>query len=797
MINKQLRGAAAVVMILLSCRLRAEPVRAILAIFAVAMSTSLGLALYLATTVSNDNFLSAVNTLGKFDAKVQVSAEDIGLAVSVANRLGLNSTVVLEDFGLVNGERAVIRGVVSGSTFNIDGAAAYIGRGCSLAKASGPLDITIAGRNLKVEPRLMENTGGDCSVFLDPAYLSNNAAASILLSCKQTDCEQPLVEFSSSSVVQAKAWSVQSVGARQAARSLAAAFTSNIYLLLVVAALIAAFTIWNSFEISVAGARRDYQALATIGLPSIAIYFSLLLEGAVIGAIGGLFGIFAFPLVAGVYDAARSVIFIHYPALTSESGPFSLPFSTCLVAGLVSIVSTLLGAHLPALKAASLSGAIVNRNNLGLVETRSLSWSWVSWVGAAVCLGSYLFPQVYFTGELLALGVLGVGMGLIPTLINLSSKAIFRLSPAGCLAAGELRAAASSVARTTLFLYVAFALTAALGVMVSSFRSSVESWLSTTFVGDLYLKAESGDLPSELVDFVFKEADKTSETMVIALKQRSLVLGDALVEVQAQDLDSALNLGAVEILARLSGSDWAKFVGISEPFSRKFKKTMGDSVTIAGREFTVSFVARDYSSDRGIVYMGAKAYSDLFNSDEVRSLSLYGLTPDVVSVVRARVAKMPRVSVYNPVELRALALEIFDRTFKITDIVGIIAMVLALVGFVFTAMQLALERKAIIQTVLTIGARLSQAAKMLWFFYLAQVIIAGCLGVVIGGILGWVLAEVINPRYFGWSVEFRLDGAVFTGVPMYMLLACLSIAATAAILEIYGRGFLGSNPEIE
>jgi putative ABC transport system permease protein len=158
---------------------------------------------------------------------------------------------------------------------------------------------------------------------------------------------------------------------------------------------------------------------------------------------------------------------------------------------------------------------------------------------------------------------------------------------------------------------------------------------------------------------------------------------------------------------------------------------------------------------------------------------------------------MPRVSVYNPVELRALALEIFDRTFKITDIVGIIAMVLALVGFVFTAMQLALERKAIIQTVLTIGARLSQAAKMLWFFYLAQVIIAGCLGVVIGGILGWVLAEVINPRYFGWSVEFRLDGAVFTGVPMYMLLACLSIAATAAILEIYGRGFLGSNPEIE
>lgn len=786
------RGSAEVITLLLLRRLRAEPLRAILAVFAVALSTALGLALYLATTISSDNFTQAVNSLGRFDARVSLASEDIGPIVKFCHQLKLKTTTVFEEFGLINGERAVLRGVVSGA----DGTASstgYTGRGC-WEGLGDKLRIQVAGGEFEVQRGVVADGSIDCGVFVDPAQLSKNAKAFIYLTCPVSECEESLVQLTSSSFVQSRKIAVESVGARNAAASLAAAFTANIYFLLLIAALIAAFTIWNSFEISVASAKRDYQALKTIGLLSSSIYVGLLLEGVVIGIAGGVLGIAAYPLANGVYAATRSVITIHYASLMADASAQNLSLGVCLAAVVAAILSTILGAHLPALKAAAVAPAIVNRNGIGLSDAKKPRWFWISILGVC-CLALNPLLVGRFSGEILSLAVLGIGVGIIPGCISTLGTLCAQIFRLGTVAAGELRAAAGVSARTTLFLYVSFALVVALGIMVSSFRGSVERWLVQTFAGDLYVKAEVGELPEELVKFI---RDQRAEAEVISLRQRTVLFNGVLIEVQGQPLEISIPRGAVAIIQGSGVVDWRSSAGISEPFARKFSKRVGDDINLAGRQLRIAFVARDYSSDRGVIYLDMDTYQDIYNSAGIRSVSLYGISPDFARNIRNLVQEGGfTVSVNNPAQLRTLVLDIFDRTFRITDIVGVIAGVLALVGLVFTTLQLAIERRSAIRTLRTIGASSWQVFLAIGAAYIIQIGVAAGLGIIFGAALGWIMTEIINPRFFGWSIEFSPAIADMWGMPVYLFGGALMVAIMGAAHEARSGVLVARSDELE
>jgi putative ABC transport system permease protein len=164
------------------------------------------------------------------------------------------------------------------------------------------------------------------------------------------------------------------------------------------------------------------------------------------------------------------------------------------------------------------------------------------------------------------------------------------------------------------------------------------------------------------------------------------------------------------LLARERGE-----VVISEAFARKHSLGRGDSVSIptpAGPvEFVVSAVYTDFSSEQGYVIMDRLLYLQHFADPLIDSIAVYLAQDADSALVRREIDQVfaaadgaPAVIVRANTDLRTFALEAFDRTFAITTILKVIAIVVSILGVASTLLAQVLDRRAEIMTLRTIGA---------------------------------------------------------------------------------------------
>ena len=139
-----------------------------------------------------------------------------------------------------------------------------------------------------------------------------------------------------------------------------------------------------------------------------------------------------------------------------------------------------------------------------------------------------------------------------------------------------------------------------------------------------------------------------------------------------------------------------------------------------------------------------------------------------------------RVSLPEPLRIRStegiqrISLEIFDRTFRITEVLRILAALVAFLGVLSALLSIELERAREIAVLRSLGFSPRELAGTL----LAQTgllgLAAGLAAVPIGTALAALLVHVINRRAFGWSMDF-----VVTPAPLF---AGLALAVGAALL---------------
>jgi putative ABC transport system permease protein len=121
-----------------------------------------------------------------------------------------------------------------------------------------------------------------------------------------------------------------------------------------------------------------------------------------------------------------------------------------------------------------------------------------------------------------------------------------------------------------------------------------------------------------------------------------------------------------------------------------------------------------------------------------------------------------------------MTLEIFDRTFAITNVLRLLAILVAMVGVLSALLALQLERArefAVLRaTGMTVGEIGGLVSLQTGFMGAA----AGLLALPTGLLLAAVLIFVINRRAFGWSLPFQVN-------PL-LLLETLALAIFAALL---------------
>jgi putative ABC transport system permease protein len=637
------------------------------------------------------------------------------------------------------------------------------------AEAGGrPLDLVLAG--------VFEPATAAAANALDNLLVADIATAQSILGQSGLDRIDLVLTEAQQQQLRGKLPSglvLQPAGTSQrTAAELSAAFHLSLQALSYLCLLVASFLIFNVVSFTVAHRRQSLGRLRVLGLSAAELRKLLMGEALAVGASASALGCVAglglgralVPLVA------RTVNDLYYVQSITR---FDVPASLLLKAFFCGLAATVLAAAFPAWQASRAEPLALLYRVPDRASARKGAKSSAA-VGAACLLSAALLllhPSLQ-AGFLCLLAVV-VGYGLLVPLAlllsvcagrNLCTKLSYRLGLEG-LTAYLGRSGTAGMALT-----VAVAATVSIAMMVSSFRSTLTSWLETTLSADVYLTLHD------------KAAVAGGATLEGGAVQRALQLpqlrawSGQRVVVLPSDTGETLLIGvrsggeyhrSLRFLA-LAEHGWQRFeqgegVFLTEPYSRRAKKSLGSTLTVSTplgrRAFPVLGVYYSYAPDRNSALLGWSGFGALFGSDSYSGVGLYlraGSDPSK-TVSRLKAIFGEAVDVRATGELRRLALEIFERTFTVTRVLRLLALAVAIVGVLLSLMALAIEREAEVKVLRALGLRRSElfAVAVVQSAWLGAV--TGLLACPLGVLLARVMIDVVNRRAFGWTISFVPD----------------------------------------
>jgi putative ABC transport system permease protein len=189
----------------------------------------------------------------------------------------------------------------------------------------------------------------------------------------------------------------------------------------------------------------------------------------------------------------------------------------------------------------------------------------------------------------------------------------------------------------------------------------------------------------------------------------------------------------------------------------------------------------DYTSDQGTVFMAENVYRSYFNDPYISTLAVFLAAGTdytaALDAVRGELIGTDLTAQSNR-SLRDGAIEVFERTFSITQALRLLAVVVAFIGILSALMSLQIEQTRQYGTMRAVGLTRGQ----LWRFTLLQTglmgFTAGLVALPIGAALAHVLIYVINVRSFGWTMQISL-------APDEFLIAFFVALAAALLAGLY------------
>jgi putative ABC transport system permease protein len=578
---------------------------------------------------------------------------------------------------------------------------------------------------------------------------------------------------------------------------LGAAFQLNLSALSMLALVVGMFLIYNTVMFSVVQRRAVFGTLRTLGVTGPQLFALIEMETLVIAAIGAVLGVgLGWLLGQGAVRLVTQTINDLYYVVSVRDAPLTL--LTMLKGVGLGLGAGLLAALAPALEAAGVEPVTVMRRSSLEDRVRGLL-PWIGGVGLALgVVGGLLILVVSRSLVASFAGLFAIVIGLalaVPVatqlLMALAGPALFRLT--GVLGRMAARTVVKDISRTSVAiasLMVAVSVTIGVSLMISSFRATVTNWLGLTLVADIYVTAPTAG---------GARATATISTTLPSLV--SQVPGVAEVEtVRGVVVDSQygpVNLSAADTQRRRSAAlyrfaqgdpqqVWQQMmqgaVIVSEPFAyRHSLPARGATVSLqtdhGPHTFPVAAVYYDYSSDQGTILMPQEVYHQYWNDRGISGVAVYVASgADVQQVADALRTTLRGTALQVQVnrELRQQALNVFDRTFAITNALRILAVVVAFIGVLSALMALQIERARELATLLALGLTNLQ----LWWLTLLETglmgLTAGLLSLPTGFVLALVLIYVINLRSFGWTIQLTLDPWVFV--------QAVVVSVTAAVL---------------
>ncbi len=564
---------------------------------------------------------------------------------------------------------------------------------------------------------------------------------------------------------------VESLAERAAdTRALAASFQLNLAALGLLALVVGLFLVHGTLGHAVLRRRRAFARLRAIGVHADELRRMVLAEALVVAVAGVLFGLLLGRWLASGLLAltAGTLENLYGQVAVAALAPDPVPVAKAVGVGLVATVLAAVPASARA--AAVVPAAAMPAEGQGSPRRRHpLLMLGLLLVGALA-----LLPGTGYVGGLLAVAaLLMVGALLTPAWITALLGALTRvLGRAPLRWRLLLREALRGLARSGVAgaaLVVAMATALGMGLMVESFRASVDRWLDARLAAPLHLllPGEQRTAPDDLLAAI---ADR-AEGYVVRVSWPERIRGEPVrVNHITQRGTVPVDLG----LALVAGDYDERGVLLSEPLARRLDLGPGATLPlpVAGgtRELTVAGVFREYGAGPGLVLVPEAAAIPLLPGQT--GIEVHGLREPPDAVAASLAAAAPEgTRVRRNDELLELARGVFERTFEVTAVLNAIAGIVAGFGLFAALTALGLERRAQYGILRTLGVDRTTPA---WLnFGEATLVAVGAvlLSLPLGVAVALILIEVVNVRAFGWSLDVSF--------PPWLFLQALAIGLAA------------------
>ena len=553
---------------------------------------------------------------------------------------------------------------------------------------------------------------------------------------------------------------------------LSAAFELNLTAMSLLALLVGVFLIFNAISFSIVQRRNLMGRLRSLGVQTGEIYRVVFAEALVLGVIGTLLGlVIGILLGQGLTSIVAATVSELYYQVSEDA--MRVEMVSLIKASLLGIAGTLIAAWIPAHQAARIPPlTTLSRTALEQSTHRQLPLLGIAGMVLLVTglLISFAIPggvTVGFVGLFIIL--LGAVL-LTPLSLPLAHWLMSKLPLGGIwrMATRDLDRHISRLGTAAAALMIALSASVGVAVMVDSMRTSVSDWLQDLLTGDLYIAAEGFEEGAVLPRAVAVEAPLLDSVSDYSLyRDRRLVIGQRQSRLIAARLAEQSRLG-FELVAVSGQAPWKLYdqggILISEPLAHRMGMQPGERLllpTPAGEKpFIVAAIFRDYASEHGRVFINRETYLDVWQDPEINTLALFSSDGEILDLRQRAGEQLGQHGALIFTDARAIydeSMAVFNRTFRITEVLRILSILVAFIGILTALMAVQLERRKEFAVLRALGLTRGQISGLIMAESVMLGLIAAILAIPTGLIMAWVLTDAIQLRAFGWTMPFRID----------------------------------------
>jgi putative ABC transport system permease protein len=249
-------------------------------------------------------------------------------------------------------------------------------------------------------------------------------------------------------------------------------------------------------------------------------------------------------------------------------------------------------------------------------------------------------------------------------------------------------------------LTISLAAAIGVGTMVNSFRITVINWLETRLQKDIYIS-----VPTMIARFNDATIPEGLDTLLEKLPEvRNLTLYRELRITEGNNMIHLIGSSFPEDPSSMyvfkegdPDQIWQRLkqgeVMVTEPYSYRTNKGVGDSVEILTdkgiKKFRIAGVHYDYGSDIGLIFMEIDTYRKFWDDRKLSGLGLFlkkGYdVQETINKIRNLVGTDQELIIRSNKDLLKSSIEVFDRTFIVTNVLQILAIIVAFIGVLSTS----------------------------------------------------------------------------------------------------------------